>query len=74
MDFYDIIDTYARVHDIEPAEVLHLWYRGVITAKDLLGADLEDEGIFDYLEHYFNVIKILTKQHIKDHGRDPWLD
>lgn len=72
MEFYDLIDTYADLHDIDRAEVLHLWYRGSITAADLLEADLENEGIFGYREHLINVIKVLGAQAQKDHKQNPW--
>lgn len=74
VEFYELIDTYAELHDIDRAEVLHLWYRGSITAADLLEADLENEGIFGYREHILNVIKCLGAQAQKDHGQNPWMD
>lgn len=74
MDFYDIIDTYAQLHNMDRAEVLHLWYRGGIYAADLLEADLENEGIFGYREHLINVIKCLGTQAQKDHKSNPWAD
>ena len=74
MDFYDLIDTYAELHDMDRAEALHLWYRGSIDAADLLEADLENEGIFGYRGHLVNVIKCLGAQSEKDHKRNPWVD
>lgn len=74
MDFYDLIDTYAELHDMDRAEVLHQWHRGGIDAADLLEADLENEGIFGYREHLINVIKVLGKQAQKDHKQNPWAD
>ena len=72
MDFYDLIDTYATLHDMSKHEALHLWNRGSITATDLLEADLNDEGIFGYTEHLINVIKILGDRSIKDEKGNPW--
>lgn len=72
VDFYDLIDTYAELHDMDKEEVLHLWYRGAISAADLLEADLENEGIFGYREHLVDVIKCLGKRAQKDHGMNPW--
>lgn len=66
MDFYDLLDTYAGLHDIDLAEALHLWYRGAIDAGDLLEADLENEGIYNYREHLINMIKVLNTQMKKD--------
>lgn len=71
-DFYDLIDTYAQLHEMDRAEVLHQWYRGGIDAGDLLEADLEDEGIFGYREHLMGTIKILMEQSMKDHKKNPW--
>lgn len=72
MDFYDLIDTYAQLHDISKDEVLHLWYRGSINTTDLLEADLNNEGIFGYTEHLINVIKVLGHQSQKDGKGNPW--
>lgn len=66
MDFYDLLDTYAELHDIDRAEALHLWYRGAINAGDLIEADLENEGIYGYREHLMNMIRVLDKQLKKD--------
>lgn len=70
--FYDLIDTYAALNKIDKAEALHLWYRGNITARDLLEATLEDEGIFGYTEMLVNVIKTLGFQSMKDGKGNPW--
>lgn len=71
-NFYDLIDTYATLNKIEKAEVLHLWYRGNITAEDLLNAYLEDEGIFGYTDTLVRIIKTLAFQSIRDGHDDPW--
>lgn len=70
--FWDIIDTYADIHHMDKAEVLHLWYRGVITAADLLKADLENEGIYGYEEHLVSIIKTLGFQSQRDGFGNPW--
>ncbi len=72
MDFYDLIDTYATLRDMSKDETLHLWYRGSITAADLLEADLENEGIYGYTQHLINVIKVLGDRSKKDGKGDPW--
>lgn len=74
MDFYDLIDTYAQLHNMDKAEALHQWYRGGIDAVDLLAADLENEGIFGYTEHLVNVIRVLGRRSVKDEKGDPWND
>ena len=74
IDFYDLIDTYAELHDMDKSDVLDLWYRGGINAADLLKADLENEGIFGYREHLINVIKVLGARSQKDHNQNPWID
>ena len=71
-NFYDLIDTYAQLHNIDKAEALHLWYRGNINAEDLLEAVLEDEGIFGYTTILINVIKTLAFQSKRDGKEDPW--
>lgn len=71
-NFYDLIDTYATLNKIEKAEVLHLWYRGCITAEDLLNAYLEDEGIIGYTDTLVRIIKTLAFQSIRDGHEDPW--
>lgn len=73
MQFTDAVETYSNVHDIEPEEVLRLWRSGALTVRDLLDADLTDEGIWGYTEHFFGLIQSLTRQAYQDHGRDPWL-
>lgn len=72
MDFYDLIDTYAQLHDIDKNEALHLWYRGSINAADLLQAELENEGIYGYTEHLINVIRVLGDRSKKDGKGNPW--
>lgn len=72
VNFYDIIDTYADLHHMDKSEVLHLWYRGSIDAKDLLEADLENEGIFGYLEHILDIMKTLQHRSQKDGHGNPW--
>lgn len=71
-DFYDLIDTYASINNMDKSDVLDLWYRGTITAADLLEADLKNEGIFGYREHLINVIRVLEERTQKDHKRNPW--
>lgn len=71
-NFYDLIDTYATLNKIEKTEVLHLWYRGNITAEDLLNAYLEDEGIIGYTDTLVRIIKTLAFQSIRDGHDDPW--
>ena len=71
-DFYNLIDTYASINNMDKSDVLHLWYRGAITAADLLEADLENEGIFGYREHLINVIRVLEERTQKDHKCNPW--
>ena len=72
-NFYDLIDTYADIHHMDKSEVLHLWYRGVVTAIDLLEADLENEGIYGYSDHLVNVIKTLGFQSQRDGFGNPWI-
>lgn len=71
-DFYDIIDTYATLRDIDRAEALNLWYRRSIDVEDLLKALLEDEGIFGYTQQIIRTVRILGDRSIKDHKVDPW--
>lgn len=71
-DFYDLIDTYAQLNNIDRAEVLHLWYRGNINAEDLLEAVLEDEGFFGNTTFLINAIKTLAFRSRRDGKEDPW--
>ena len=71
-NFYDIIDTYATLHDIDRSEVLHLWYRGTIGVEELLEATLEDEGIFGYTQRIMRTVRLLGDRSIKDHNVNPW--
>jgi len=71
-DFYDLIDTYATLNNIDRAEVLHLWYRGSIGVEELLNAVLEDEGIFGYTQRIMCTVRLLGARCIKDHNLDPW--
>ena len=71
-DFYDLIDTYATLNHLDRAETLHLWYRGNITAEDLLNAYLEDEGIFGYTDTLVKIIKMLNHQSKRDGHEAPW--
>lgn len=71
-NFYDLINTYATLNNIDKSEVLHLWYRGVITAEDLLNAALEDEGIFGYTSTLVSIIKTLGFQSQRDGFGNPW--
>lgn len=72
VDFYDLIDIYAGLHDIDKTEALHLWYRGAINAEDLLDAFLEDQGIFGYSSILISTIKTLAFQSKRDGKGDPW--
>lgn len=74
MDFYDLLDTYAQLNNIDPAEALHLWYRESIDTTDLLKAYLEYEGIMGYEYTLINIITTLTKQAAKDKKYCPWMD
>ena len=74
MDFYDLLDTYAQLNNIDRAEALHLWYRESIDTTDLLKACLEDEGIIGYEYHLINIITALTKQATKDKKYCPWME
>ena len=71
-NFYKLIDIYAEANNINKAEALHLWYRGNITAEELLDAYLKDEGIFGYTETLVSIIKTLAFQSIRDGHEDPW--
>lgn len=71
-NFYDIIDTYATLHNIDRAEALHLWYRGTIGVEDLLEATLENEGIFGYTQRIMHTVLLLWDRSIKDHNVNPW--
>lgn len=71
-DFYDLIDIYATLHDIDRGEALHLWYRGALGVEELLEAMLEDEGIFGYTEKIMRSVRLLGTRSIKDHKVDPW--
>ena len=71
-NFYTLIDIYAEHNSIDKSEALHLWYRGNITAEDLLKAYLEDEGIFGYGETLISIIKTLAFQSKRDGHDDPW--
>lgn len=71
-NFYKLIDIYAEANNLDKAAVLELWYRGNITAEDLLNAYLEDEGIFGYTDTLVRIIKTLAFQSIRDGHDDPW--
>lgn len=71
-DFYDILDTYAMQHNMEPAAALEQWYRGGIGVQELLEATLEDEGIFGYADRIIRTVRVLGARSRKDHGEDPW--
>lgn len=65
-DFYDLIDIYATMNQIDKNEALHLWYRGRINALDLMQAYLEDEGIVGYENDIIQVLRVITEQARKD--------
>lgn len=71
-NFYKLIDTYAELNNIDRAEALHLWYRGNITAEDLLDAYLKNEGILGYTDTLVSIIKTLAFQSIRDGHEEPW--
>lgn len=71
-NFYKLIDIYAEVNDLDKTTVLHLWYRGNITAEDLLNAYLEYEGIIGYTDTLVKIIKTLAFQSIRDGHDNPW--
>lgn len=71
-NFWDLIDTYATLNGIGKAEAIHLWYKGCITAEDLLDAYLKDEGIIGYTDTLVRIIKTLAFQSIRDGHEDPW--
>ena len=72
INFYDLIDTYATMNDIDQSEVLHMWYRGAIDAGDLLKAWLENEGIYGYTDYLIAVIKTLNTATKEDNLYNPW--
>lgn len=72
VSFYDILDTYARINDIDKSEALHQYYRGAITPEAMLRAVLEEEGIFGYSEYLIDVIKTLGFHHQKEGFENPW--
>ena len=71
-NFYYLIDIYAKYHNINKNEVLHLWYRGNITAEDLLGAYLENQGIIGYTDTIIAIVKTLGFQSVRDGNENPW--
>lgn len=71
-NFYKLIDIYAEYHEIDKSEALHLWYRGNITAEELLKTYLENEGIFGYGDTLVSIIKTLAFQSKRDGHDNPW--
>ena len=72
INFYDILDIYAEVNDMDKSDALHQYYRGAITPESILKAVLENEGIFGYGEYIIEVIKTLGFHHQKEGFGNPW--
>ena len=72
ISFYDILDIYAEVNNMDKSEALHQYYRGAITPENILAAVLENEGIFGYNQHLIEVIKTLGFHHQKEGMGNPW--
>ena len=62
MDFYNLLDIYAELNEIDTEEALQLWYRGTLTPRALIQAYLNNEGIYGYTDSIIQVFRILQEK------------
>lgn len=72
INFYDVLDIYAEVNNLDKSEALHQYNRGAVTPESILKAVMENEGIYGYGEYLICVIKTLGFHHQKEGFGNPW--